>query len=544
MAALAASIADTIAGMQKVLNRDQYTSDSDEPYLQPSNHGHKLKRKAQFISNGPDGRINGPKAYRKVWDITHTSNVQTIKHAGYSRDIIRRNPRRYDEDGNELATDEEDEEADARAAEENPYSGIRLESLLMPLTSAAALPDHPSMSFPYLSAPLGDMAQHACEIVQRERKTLCNAKRMLTKLRGDQTWIPCGMVETKYDNQIFDTGKIYETIISTVPTNGATGRRAARLNGVNQDSNGQDHIPEAEQGNAGVVDVKNSDGDLDRRIDANETPPPITKGTPNAPKDDEDSFEDGIVTNGAVQGPVKPEETSITTSLDEDEGVDMVAETTEAPAYEPVMQNGNREPHQQLPLDLAAEVDAILPSVEDNNADGGSGQIIEGIVNQKAENDDKVKESSQSPPRRITRAQAQADKISASTHSSSPEDWVPPPLHPLFLIPPSAKPDPDFGLPPDEADETRRMLAAYVQKQGEVCRGAEKLHEGLLLANRQRKTVINWCKAEGHVGDMSDGEDWYDKEEWGLEEELRKGHVEEEEDATVVQGKKTRGRRA
>ena len=58
-----------------------------------------------------------------------------------------------------------------------------------------------------------------------------------------------------------------------------------------------------------------------------------------------------------------------------------------------------------------------------------------------------------------------------------------------------------------------------------------------------RKTVFKWCKAEGHVGEMSDGEDWYDKEEWGLDEDLRKGHEDEEEDAPT-QGKKTRKTRA
>ena len=56
---------------------------------------------------------------------------QTIKHAGYSRDIIRRNPKRYDDDGDELTTEDEDEAADARAAEENPYSDIRLERKLL-----------------------------------------------------------------------------------------------------------------------------------------------------------------------------------------------------------------------------------------------------------------------------------------------------------------------------------------------------------------------------------------------------------------------------
>ncbi len=53
---------------------------------------------------------------------------QKIEHAGYCRNILRRNPKRYDENGEELEDDEEDEEADARAAEENPYAEIQLES--------------------------------------------------------------------------------------------------------------------------------------------------------------------------------------------------------------------------------------------------------------------------------------------------------------------------------------------------------------------------------------------------------------------------------
>ena len=53
---------------------------------------------------------------------------QAIEHAGYCRNILRRNPKRYDEDGEELEDEDEDEEADARAAEENPYAEIQLES--------------------------------------------------------------------------------------------------------------------------------------------------------------------------------------------------------------------------------------------------------------------------------------------------------------------------------------------------------------------------------------------------------------------------------
>lgn len=117
-------------------------------------------------------------------------------------------------------------------------------------------------------------------------------------------------------------------------------------------------------------------------------------------------------------------------------------------------------------------------------------------------------------------------------------------IHPVFLAPKSAHPDRDLGLPDPEAEDVRRLLQLYVQKQEEVCRGAKRLYEGLLRADRLRKTVLAWSKAEAHCGpnrDMSDGEDWYDKDEWGLTEDLKKGQDEEEEDTTQTQ-KKTRNR--
>ncbi|KAI1318551.1 hypothetical protein F5Y16DRAFT_391817 [Xylariaceae sp. FL0255] len=118
-------------------------------------------------------------------------------------------------------------------------------------------------------------------------------------------------------------------------------------------------------------------------------------------------------------------------------------------------------------------------------------------------------------------------------------------IHPIFLPPRSARPDRDLGIPEIEAEDMRRLLQLYVQKQEEVCRGVKRLYEGLLRADRMRKTVLSWSKHEAHVGpnrDMSDGEDWYDKEEWGLEEDLKKGQ-DEEEDETPQTTKKTRARR-
>ena len=146
-----------------------------------------------------------------------------------------------------------------------------------------------------------------------------------------------------------------------------------------------------------------------------------------------------------------------------------------------------------------------------------------------------------------TRAQAQAasDNNTTRTRSGSPDSGSDMFIHPIFLAPASSRPDRNVGLPPPEADETRRLLQLYIQKQEEVCRGAQKVYDGLLKADRYRKLVMKWAKADGHVGsnrDMSDGEDWYDKEEWGLDEDLKKGQDEEEEDAATT-AKKTRTRR-
>jgi hypothetical protein len=137
-----------------------------------------------------------------------------------------------------------------------------------------------------------------------------------------------------------------------------------------------------------------------------------------------------------------------------------------------------------------------------------------------------------------------------SRHGTRPPSPNPDPLdehfiHPLFQLPEAAHPERDLSLPEQEAEEVRRLLLLYVQKQEEICRGTKRLYEGLLKADRFRKTVWQWAKAEAHCGpnrDMSDGEDWYDKEEWGLTEDLKKGEDEVEEDTTQTQ-KKTRNRK-
>lgn len=148
--------------------------------------------------------------------------------------------------------------------------------------------------------------------------------------------------------------------------------------------------------------------------------------------------------------------------------------------------------------------------------------------------------SQQTAHRMTTRARAHA----ASTPSppGSPSSGVNA-IHPLFTFSTDSLPDRDLGIPPSEAEETRMLLMAYVQKQEEVARVTSDLYHGLLQADRMRQEVFSWSKAEGHVGEMSDGEDWYDNEEWGLDQDLIKGREEEEDDTAVAGKKSTRQRR-
>jgi hypothetical protein len=142
--------------------------------------------------------------------------------------------------------------------------------------------------------------------------------------------------------------------------------------------------------------------------------------------------------------------------------------------------------------------------------------------------------------RMTTRARAQA----ASTPSppSTPSSTINA-IHPFFKFAVDSLPDRDFGLPAAEAEDTRMLLMAYVQKQEEISRVATEMYHGLLQGERMRQDVFKWAKAEAHVGEMSDGEDWYDREEWGLDEDLVKGRDEDEDDTAVAGKKSTRQRR-
>lgn len=441
--------------------------------------------------------------------------------------------------------------------------------LLAPLTAAADLPNHPSLSAPYFSRTLTEMAKQAGEMAHRERRNLWNLKHLLTKFRGDKIWIPCEALQSKSDIALFGPA----LLCNGTPV---CGPHQALVNGDGQTlTHASDitDVPEKPSDKEGASQDYQPMGTIDGR----QSEALLATGARTADE--------------TVNEVIIREHNQLDVEMAHEVNGNVVARTSESLAgilegvnfrtvNQPIIQEGI---HEQIPgthpliLDNAPSTDsgglgndlpgspvilkhpagsatprldatatpapavpASSPLGNDNHEVGDNGDEQLKVV---IEEDGELQSA---PHRMTTRARAQAVSDNATPSHTRPPSLAPSMpsyIHPLYLVPSLARPDRDFGLPPAEAEETRRVLMSYAQKQEEVCRGAERLYEGLLKADRMRKTVLKWCKAEGHVGDASDGEDWYDKEEWGLEEDLKKGGEDDDDDAGN-QGKKTRGRRA
>ncbi|KAL1855697.1 hypothetical protein VTK73DRAFT_8522 [Phialemonium thermophilum] len=383
------------------------------------------------------------------------------------------------------------------AAEDNPYSSIHLENILAPLTSVTDLPTHPTLSRPFTSKALTELAIHGRNLMHKENAALWQVRPLLTRLQGDHTWIPCGMLTQPGDIDLFaddyltrfhprGTGSSSRRSEGTPITNGSEKKAPPPL-GPAPDAGRPGH--ETEDKPAATDSSAQEDGPTvnttseipSDSASADKKVPLDGDQVDNNPARDEGQKEvNGAWSNGATQADTHE-----------------AAETKDQPAA------GNGE----------ADVEMSEPSKTDG--------IIEAHAN------------SGSHP-------SESRAVSVATDGT--DDLF---IHPLFLPPRSAHPDRDQGLLEPEAEDIRRLLQLYVQKQEEICRGVTKLYIDLLKADRYRKTVLKWAKAEAHCGDardMSDGEDWYDKEEWGLVEDLKKGQDEEEEDTTQPQ-KKTRNRK-
>jgi hypothetical protein len=383
--------------------------------------------------------------------------------------------------------------------------------LLAPLTAASDLPDHPTLSKPFTSKTLTELTRQAGDMVQKERASLWRIKHLLTRLSGDHTWIPCEIVETDHDMALFgdDRDRHHGRRL---------GKPIAKDDGSTSTSISEEAVQQAgqllEEAEHTVETVPSAAKEM-VETPAPEIDVPMESNTPipdiDAGLNEGDSKE-------VEAGDERPQDLKATTDTD------MRAEFDASVAVE----------------DAAMASEPQIPESKDNQEPEGMEltNTEEGIE----------EEDTPAPSRMRTRAQAQAASDNTTTSrsgSATPDSSTESFIHPYFLAPRSSHPDRDLGLPKHEAEETRKLLQLYIQKQEEICRGAQRVYDGLLKADRYRHLVMKWAKAEAHVGpnrDMSDGEDWYDKEEWGLEEDLKKGQDEDEEDA-VTTAKKTRTRR-
>lgn len=349
------------------------------------------------------------------------------------------------------------------------------------------------MSIPYKSNALPEMVASAEEMLHREQKTLWRMKNLLTNLRGDSSWVPAGAVQNKYDEWLLNTilnGSEEEQpdVMALIWGPIANGSRAST------------DLPKTLPEPAGDL----AEGIVHERQDT------VGDATKQA----------GAMTNGetaeaGVPNGIAAKPSSNTSTI---EGLEAAATAVTATANG-IIENGGKGPE----------------AVDGETRPSGTNVMEED--NPGVEEADEVE--SQPPSHRMT-TRARAHRTSRSP-SSEPSFSVRL-IHPFFEFNPSAVPGFDAGLPTNEAHDARAFLVSYVSKQEEIVRGLSQLYNGLLQALQMRRTVFKWCKAEGHVGEMSDGEDWYDREEWGLTEDLVKGK--EEEDEEVANQKKTRRRGA
>ncbi|KAI1810515.1 hypothetical protein GGS20DRAFT_178608 [Poronia punctata] len=469
--------AETVTAMKKARKRRAYESESDSEIDFPGNRGNKLKKKARFAHEGQLAPPSGPEVYREI-----------VNHAGYQRAIISRNPPLLDDEGYEIDSDDDEEQiADAMnsAAEFNPYSNIRLENILAPLTAVTDLATHPTLSRPYTSKTLTELTKQGCSIMQKENAALWKVKHLQTKIIGDHNWVPCEMMVGPNDIELYDDDY----------TGHPQGSVRSQGNSLTLE-----HARDEDRPNG--HDSHNGDGTSHNSNRNENTDIPMVDADTHSHEGTDAQNADPIDTEGSDQVKQHAKETD-TMSQPNGSATNIDAKKTNGPTVaNGVVTNGS-----------AVTGGRETPNTQSVNASNGA----------------------------VRRA---GSEISGqlSVASDVATDL---PIHPMFIAPRSARPDRDLGIPESEAEDMRRLLQLYVQKQEEVCRGVKRLYEGLLRADRMRKTVLAWSKYEAHVGanrDMSDGEDWYDKEEWGLDEDLKKGQ-EEEEDEIPQTTKKTRTRR-
>lgn len=418
------------------------------------------------------------------------------------------NPRWLDEDG-DLDEDGELDDEDHEREYDDPYEGILLEELLRPLQSASELADHPTLSIPYKSKGLTQMAAEACEMLRREHARLWKAKRLLQRFRGDADWVPSQTFEADSDYRLLHTGEEFLGKLSVVPSILAD----QPMLGLDRPlpelvvaDDARDQLEPSEptsQANGVVV----SDHEAMEGVEAQDMAEAMT----NSVHTGQSNANGNGVHGGIREGALAPITNGDTRSA------------------------SNATP----PIDHAESIpNPAVANITDAEAGSETASQSNGTERHAM----------------TTRARARSPAgPSDRTPSPTPSDSAAmPAMHPWFSAPAAALTDRDLGLPPQEAEETRKLLLLYVQKQEQIVRSLDALHGGLQKADRLRSFVYRSCKAEGHVvsdgkgnmvTEMSDGEDWYDTTDWALQPwELNDGKLEKGKDE-VEDVEEERGRR-
>jgi hypothetical protein len=352
--------------------------------------------------------------------------------------------------------------------------------------------------------------------MRKENASLWKVKPLLTGLCGDYTWVPCETLIGLNDLALYSDDY---AILNTLPTGKSLTLAGELEEGSPATLNGEaksDQIASLTNGETGDATA------------AKEIPSGLESGNADITMAEPEANDEGQTKPTADEGAGSQKVAQMSEPGVTEDGEEVTAVTTTqiSDQSSKTIENDNSvsSPGKEKGTEIISKGKALLVAESMANQEDNVGQSL--VV---------------ASERGLEAVERNGVKAPSLTSEAIDELFV----HPFFLPPANAKPDRDIGLPEHEAEDIRRLLTLYVQKQEEVCRGSKRLYEGLLRADRLRKTVFGWAKAEAHCGpnrEMSDGEDWYDKEEWGLVDDLKKGQDEEEED-TGATAKKTRNRR-
>jgi hypothetical protein len=342
--------------------------------------------------------------------------------------------------------------------------------------------------------------------MHKENAALWKVKPLLSRLLGDHNWAACESLVSDNDAEFFEDDSWARFRARAANGSVAVDPRTTISHGVN----GAEH---------------RSNGDTPVNGNKSKDPSAGKEGNgAEAAAVGDVAMAD--VTDGAVQ-PITPKEAAKSNGTKV-----MATDENEGPA------KLDKEEKSASSIQVSAEAEPV----ETNGVDGKVKSLKKPVNGDAQQPSDVVDAQSIASKATIKPSASEANGSRAPSLLSDPADSAESTIHPLYLIPASARPGRDQGLPEPEAEDLRRLVQLWVQKQEEVTRGTRRLYDGLLRSDRLRRTVLKWAKAEIHTGEMSDGEDWYDKDEWGLIDDLKKGHDEEEEDTQQTQ-KKTRNRR-